>query len=115
MEPTKEQLQEFWELCGIHCHQGSMGLVYESWSDDGITCYYADDKLPPINLTTLDLYAVPKLFEMGYDYRLWSDDGYHFFYIYKRFHLDKPIFHSIGYVEAKDAVFATIYKALGGK
>ena len=62
MNPTQEQIKEFWEGCG-----------WEWWEKGEIWCYGGEMRcinLPPIDLNSLFGYAVPKLdaITMGFQY-----------------------------------------------
>jgi hypothetical protein len=68
MEPTKEQIQEFWELCGFKfspkTEEVRFGSPQPMYSTDNYWIY-PDGKyhhaLPLINLNNLFKYAVPRL------------------------------------------------------
>lgn len=77
MEPTQEQIEEFWEWCGLRyeCydtpampHQGG------AWLDTSGKLANEDEpcELPPIDLNNLFKYAVPKLDQSRYYHALKS-------------------------------------------
>jgi len=109
MIPTEDQVRELWEWCGWKKDIDSGIYYYKSkvkWippdskdADDFLT------KPPPIDLTSLFEYAVPKL---NGRYKLEGTGGYHFATVWK---------DVIAYVEVRDtdpalALFWAIWEVI---
>ena len=114
MQPTKEQIKEFWEWCGFRRHEDKdgywKGCFY--WHNPPNTAVWGATWLPDIDPNNLFKYAVPKLFKMGLWYKLFSDDGYHFCIIYKDFTNDDVAASVVGTEDPALALFWAIYKVM---
>lgn len=116
MIPTKEQIQWFWEQCGLkHTYNH---IDYGWWSPDGVQFLGC----PPIDLNNLLKYAVPKLPEgASLDIIVWN--GYYEVIIWQRGIKPSGIEVVQCNIIAKEwntddlalALFWAVYKALGGK
>ena len=72
-EPTKEQIKEFWEWCGMS--KSPTGYWY--YPD-----YSARPDAPELDLNNLFKWAVPKLYELGWEYEM-KGYTYHIVNLYK--------------------------------
>lgn len=119
MEPTKEQIQWFWEQCGFRYGEGIVEFP-DSGISERINGWHYSDKsfvpvwatlnggLPPIDLNNLFKYAVPKL--GGLQLENVTDYGFTV-----RVNTQPMVISIYNDKDPALALFWAIYKALGGK
>jgi len=107
MQPTKEQIQWFWEQCGwewFEVTQKWSQLASSHWSGPNNEYTLA---LPPIDLNNLFKYAVPVLLEKIGKYEL--------LVLVNNAICNAVNAHLYGQEGIPDHLFWAIYKAFGGK
>lgn len=94
-EPTKEEVKEFWERCGL------VKQFTSSWYVNEVGGAYVSSRLPSIDPNNLFKYAVPKI-------REWIKDDAEFMYLLKCWVVDFVLDEE----DPALALFRAIYKAI---
>lgn len=103
MKPTKEQEQEFWELCGV-----KISLWFGHYPNGEMFQYMGDEygERIDIDLNSLIKYAVPKLSAGSL---LWYGQGKGYGAVLNCPHIE------VDDKDPADALFWICFRALGGK
>lgn len=105
-QPTNEQIQWFWEQCGLEEEwEKWTGIKHFWWEDEEGDKISDSEEPPPIDLNNLFKYAVPKMEGVSLHY----EDGF-----YGAEVLQNDTDYGYSGKDPAPALFWAIYKAFGG-